>query len=129
MTDKQPEALRIANELESDYDLIWASRSSIAAELRRLYWDELRVREHRDQMCAEVTRLHGEVEALRTDAERYRWLRSKSKETLLNPKGAASEFLPDMRTHWQMPVLICSGPIGCYLEFDAAIDAAMKGQP
>ena len=31
-----------------------------------------------------------------------------------------------MRTHWKLPTLICSGPVGGYLDFDAAIDAVRK---
>jgi hypothetical protein len=34
--------------------------ADVAAELRRLYWDELRVREHRDILAAEITKLHAE---------------------------------------------------------------------
>ena len=58
------------------------------------------------------------------DAARYRWLRSQASEKLLNPRAALSEICPDMRTHWKLPTLICSGPVGGYLDFDAAIDAA-----
>ena len=65
MTTKQPEALRMADAIDpfvrqSAPDHL---TSKVAAdELRRLYWEALRVREHRDQMCAEVTRLHAENE-------------------------------------------------------------------
>ena len=68
---KQPEALRLADAMDAvnknnaDSLLVQMAARSAAAELRRLYWDELRVREHRDEMCAEVTRLHAEVERLR----------------------------------------------------------------
>ena len=71
----QPEALWLADEIaeklySSNYEagFILLDRGLVAdtfVELRRLYWEELRVREHRDQMCAEVTRLHEENEALR----------------------------------------------------------------
>lgn len=60
------------------------------------------------------------------DAARYRWLKSQASEELLNPRAALSEICPDMRTHWKLPTLICSGPVGGYLGFDASIDAAMK---
>ena len=60
------------------------------------------------------------------DAMRYRWLKSQASEELLNPRGALSEICADMRTHWKLPTLICSGPVGGYLDFDAAIDAARK---
>lgn len=54
----KPEALRLADLLTAD--AYWSPMlgDQAAAELRRLHWEELRVREHRDQMCAEVTRLH-----------------------------------------------------------------------
>ena len=52
----KPEALRLADEIE--WIAAGKAGKETAAELRRLYWEELRVREHRDQMCAEVTRLH-----------------------------------------------------------------------
>lgn len=58
------------------------------------------------------------------DAARYRWLKSQASENLLNPRAALSEICPDMRTHWKLPTLICSGPVGGYLDFDASIDAA-----
>ena len=65
---KQPEALRLADALTTltgtQKDKHTTAKQA-AAELCRLYWDELRVREHRDEMCAEVTRLHAEVERLR----------------------------------------------------------------
>ena len=62
------------------------------------------------------------------DAERYRCLKSQSKEQLLNPRGAASEFCADMRTHWKLPVLMCSGPIGGYLSFDDSVDILRAAQ-
>lgn len=57
------------------------------------------------------------------DAARYRYLKSQASEQLLNPRAALSEICPDMRTHWKLPTLICSGPVGGYLDFDASIDA------
>ena len=48
-----PLALKLANQLE----------------LRHIGWE--------DAAAAELRRLHAENEALRTDAERYRWLRDK----------------------------------------------------
>lgn len=56
-----PAALRLADHLERFRS--FPDDLAAAAELRRLYWEALRVREHRDQMCAEVTRLHAENEA------------------------------------------------------------------
>ena len=66
-----------------------------------------------------------EIAGALRDAERYRWLRMMAKEQLLNPKAAGSEW-PDMRTYWRIPTLICSGPVGGFIDFDAAIDAAMQ---
>lgn len=71
------------------------------------------------------------ADSVREDAARYRCLKSQSKEQLLNPRGAASEFCADMRTHWKLPVLMCSGPIGGYLSFDDSVDilrAAQEGK-
>ena len=65
-----------------------------------------------------------EIAGALRDAERYRWLRMMAKEQLLNPKAAGSEW-PDMRTYWRIPTLICSGPVGGFIDFDAAIDAAI----
>jgi hypothetical protein len=52
---------------------------------------------HHDEAAAELRRLHAEVEALRADAERYRWLRIGGIDHLLH---------------------------GRFEELDAAIDAA-----
>jgi hypothetical protein len=74
MDDQQPEALRLADALDAvpengaDPDLIQES----AAELRRLYWDEHRVREHRDTLAAEITKLHEEVAKLQAENTRLR---------------------------------------------------------
>lgn len=57
----QPKPLRLADALDRGeyHDKRPAqTASNAAAELRRLYWDELRVREHRDMLAAEITRLH-----------------------------------------------------------------------
>ena len=76
--------------------------------------------------CVNFLRTHSaEIAGALRDAERYRWLRMMAKEQLLNPKAAGSEW-PDMRTYWRIPTLICSGPVGGFIDFDAAIDAAMQ---
>lgn len=62
---------------------------------------------------------------IETYARRYRWLRMMAKEQLLNPEAAGSEC-PDMRTYWRIPTLICSGPVGGFIDFDSAIDNAMQ---
>ena len=61
-------------------------------------------------------------EAMRKDAERFRKLASIATEQLLSPARAASEICPDMRTHWVLPTLICSGPIGGHVSFAEAVD-------
>ena len=66
-----------------------------------------------------------EIAGALRDAERYRWLRMMAKEQLLNPKAAGSEW-PDIRTYWRIPTLICSGPVGGFIDFDTAIDSAMQ---
>ena len=82
MTDKQPDALLFALGLEA------SGQHSAAAELRRL---------------------HAENEALRADAERYRWLRS-----------TLCFFLLERIFGIEIPQ---HGPT----ELDSAIDTAMKG--
>lgn len=68
-------------------------------------------------------KLKDERDALREDAERYRWLRDNAKEELLYPARAGGE-VPDLRTKWSMPTLICSSCIGGYMSFDESIDTA-----
>lgn len=65
------------------------------------------------------------IEQNQLDAERYRGLRELAKEQLLHPSRAFSEFAPDMRTHWVLPTLMCSGPIGGYADFDEAVQIAI----
>ena len=60
------------------------------------------------------------------NAEKYEYLRDNAKEVLLNPRAFASEFCPDMRTKWEIPILICSGPIGGYIDFDKAVEIMMN---
>jgi hypothetical protein len=71
----QPEALRLAdvicdysrygNESEQVAKLRrMKANAEAAAELRRLYWDELRVREHRDMLATGTTKLHAEIKQL-----------------------------------------------------------------
>ena len=85
-------------------------------------------KEDADAIAAAVNflRTHSaEIAGALRDAERYRWLRMMAKEELLNPKAAGSEW-PDIRTYWRIPTLICSGPVGGFIDFDAAIDSAMQ---
>jgi len=74
-------------------------------------------------MRDEVLQYQREFHRLRADAERYRWLRNKAREELLYPARAGGE-VPDLRTKWEVPMLICSGPVSGFRSFDEAIDAA-----
>lgn len=53
---------------------------------------------------------------------RYEWLEANAKEVLLDPKRASCDWAPDMRTKWEIPTLICSGPVGGTIPFGEAID-------
>jgi len=64
-----------------------------------------------------------ELAALRKDAERYRKLAAAATEQLLHPDRARCEMMPDRRTHWKLPVLMCSGPVGGFVSFADAVDA------
>jgi hypothetical protein len=72
------------------------------------------------QKDIEIERLRAEVDGLRADAERYRWLRNDAKNTDVT-----------------QPIVVrgYDGPAGNYFneplwddELDAAIDAARKGE-
>jgi hypothetical protein len=83
-------------------------------------------------MQADYDRVYGlwqdtvkELAEARRDAERYRWLRDNAKEELLYPARANGD-MPDLRTAWALPVLICSGPVGGFLTFDEAIDIKLE---
>lgn len=68
----------------------------------------------------------GEVTAWKRDVARYRWLRDHAKEELVRPETLNSE-LPDMRTHWVLPMLIAYGPFGGPTRtLDEAIDDALR---
>lgn len=67
--------------------------------------------------------LLAERNALRADAERYRWIRDNAKEELLYPARSGGE-VPDLRTKWSIPTLMCSNCIGGVRSFDESIDAA-----
>lgn len=81
---------------------------------------------HLAQAAAELRRLHAENEALRKDAERYRWLRETRfiwgdfrHISGVNPTAVGLEF------GW-FPT---DAAKPARADLDAAIDAAMKGQP
>lgn len=82
----KPEALRLADHLEHF----------------RSFQDDLAA-------AAELRRLHAEVESLRTDAERYRWLRDKADSITVCAYTSDGEWIP---LHPK--------------NIDSTIDAAMK---
>lgn len=56
------------------------------------------------------------------DARRFRKLQAVAKETLLRPNLGDGYGLPDLRTHWVLPTLMCSGPVGGFVPFAEAVD-------
>jgi hypothetical protein len=90
---EQPEALRLAAGLEGDYSISYQPYA--AAELRRL---------------------HAECEALRADAERYRWLRECARATSEHWGGRWSLVIEGPAPGGNAPPA----------SIDAAIDAALK---
>ena len=91
-------------------------------------WNAYRKESHKKLKELTAATTAQAADSVLEDAERYRCLKSQSKEQLLNPRGAASEFCADMRTHWKLPVLMCSGPIGGYLSFDDSVDILRAAQ-
>jgi len=73
-------------------------------------------------LAKEVKRLKKENKKLAIKADRYDWLEANAKEVLLDPKRANCDWAPDMRTKWEIPTLICSGPVGGTIPFGEAID-------
>lgn len=57
------------------------------------------------------------------DADRFVRLGDRAHERWLRPETIGSEF-PDHRTHWVLPPLICSGPVGGVIRFREAVDIA-----
>jgi hypothetical protein len=76
-----------------------------------------------DAMQANERRLIDKLAASEKEAERYRKLEAQATEQLLHPSRAACEIMPDLRTHWRLPVLMCSGPVGGSVSFADAVDA------
>lgn len=92
--NEQPEALRLADVFDK--------------EGYAVFTDDMR------KAAAELRRLHDENEALRKDAERYRWLRE-----FYSPE-CIGRYMTDIDRGWY----------GDGIDLDDAIDAAMKkGQP
>lgn len=72
--------------------------------------------------------LSEDSDAILKDALRFRALRDAAKEVLLHPGRANSEICPDLRTKWEIPTLICSGPVGGFLSFEEAVDIFMENR-
>lgn len=68
-----------------------------------------------------------EMKELRLKAARYDWLEANAKEVLLRPDRVNCDWgAPDLRTKWEIPTLICSGPVGGTISFGEAIDIERK---
>lgn len=108
--------------------------AEVTAELMRLYATDSvdKLVEAQEQYIQNLqVKLHAAKAAQPSgqDAEQaamLQWLDKNAKEVLLDPRRAASEICPDLRTKWEIPTLICSGPIGGHVSFLDAIRAAMK---
>lgn len=74
------------------------------------------------KLAAEVKRLKKENKMLTLKAARYDWLDANVKEVYLRPDLVSCEWCPDIRTKWEIPTLICSGPVGGMVPFGEAID-------
>jgi hypothetical protein len=90
MSDEKALALLLADKADK------VGAHPIAAELRRLYWDEHRVREHRDMLAAEVTKLHEEIQSLRDRLAKQRPTLWALKD---NP-GITTHSRPQMEQLW-----------------------------
>ena len=71
---------------------------------------------------AEIERLRAEVAGLREDAERYRWLRDECPWTMVSGNGKSNLSIR-VRAEFDLGDLV-----DMVDEFDAAIDAARKGE-
>jgi hypothetical protein len=85
-----------------------------------------------DELCrvryAALRAAVGAVAGQAEDVARWRALAASAKEELLDPHRAASEVAPDLRTHWVLPTLICSGPVGGHMTFAKSVDVLRARQ-
>ena len=123
--DNQPEALRLAADMSGIFvsEEIHASKAqAIAAELRRLHAENERKSEAIQKLWKERDEAIAEIERLRADAARYKWVKSQA---LWRPNGANCVTWdvqmpePDIRAG-----VLTESSVGD--ELDAAIDAAIK---
>ena len=102
---KQPDALRLADRLQCNVS-------------RGIHWDA----------AAELRRLHAEVEALLTDAKRYRWLRDTLHSAVGGGVTVNDERLvyqtpepgDEVRVYWYPDT-----PVGFYESKAATLDEAV----
>lgn len=77
---------------------------------------------------AEIRKLKKEMKELRIKSARYDWLEANAKEVYVRPGLVNCEWAPDNRTRWEIPTLICSGPIGGMMSFGESIDIMRKAK-
>lgn len=69
-----------------------------------------------------IAQMKKEMKELRLKAARYDWLEANAKEAYIRPELVNCDWAPDARTKWEIPTLICSGPVGGTIPFGEAID-------
>ncbi len=69
-----------------------------------------------------IAQMKKEMKELRLKAARYDWLEANAKEVYIRPELVNCDWAPDTRTKWELPTLICSGPVGGTIPFGEAID-------
>lgn len=71
-----------------------------------------------------------EIEALRKDAARYRWIKANTSEAPLNAQAFASCEFPDTRLRFVLPAgMVSWADYMGQRTLDEAIDAAMQANP
>lgn len=65
-----------------------------------------------------------DLDQLRQDALRWREYSALATEEFIRPPRG-EQFL-DLRTYWKFPTLICSGPVGGYMNPTEALDALLE---
>lgn len=96
----------------------WQQRAALKVER------EAREKGRYDFEPAPPTDAHGD-EAVRKDAERYRWIAANVSEAEV---GRSSEYHTDWRRAWKLPLLLSQNAVAATFTFGEAIDAAMRAQ-
>lgn len=60
--------------------------------------------------------------------DRYDWIEANAKEVYIRPELVNCDWAPDIRTKWEIPTLICSGPVGGMMSFGESIDVQRKNK-